>query len=239
MWDDEGALRKTANLLFAVAAALTLYAAGHYVVHLPIFPLRDIQVTGDVAHVTHEQVEAVVTRELRGNFFTVDLAQARAAFEKLPWVRKVNVRRQWPDRLEFAVEEHRPLARWGSTALVSAEGEVFEAAINTTLPVLQGPEGSALEVVSRFQSFEQTLEPVGRHITQMTLSARRAWVMKLDDGMVLELGRENLESRLAGFVAAYNLTVARLLRPSAYIDLRYTNGFAVRSPGLKWTRNKT
>jgi cell division protein FtsQ len=239
MWDDAAALRMTANLLFAVAALLMLYGAVHYVIHLPIFPLRDIQVTGDVAHVTHEQVEAVVTRELRGNFFTVDLAQARAAFEKLPWVRKVNVRRQWPDRLEFAVEEHRPLARWGSTALVSAEGEVFEAAISTTLPVLQGPEGSAPEVVSRFQSFEQTMAPVGRHIVQITLSARRAWVLKLEDGMVLELGRENLESRLAGFVAAYDLTVARLPQPSAYIDLRYTNGFAVRSPGLKWTRKKT
>jgi cell division protein FtsQ len=223
MWDDAAALRMAANLLFAVAAVLLLYGAAHYVVHLPIFPLRDIQLTGDVAHVTHEQVEAVVTRELRGNFFTVDLAQARVAFEKLPWVRKVNVRRQWPDRLEVAVEEHRPLARWGSTALVSAQGEVFEAAINTTLPVLQGPEGTAPEVVSHFQEFESALEPVGRRIVQITLSARR----------------DNLESRLAGFVAAYERTVARLPRPSTYIDLRYTNGFAVRSPGLKWDRKKT
>lgn len=238
MWDDAAALKMISNLLFAIAAGLLLYGAGHYVAHLPIFPLRDIQVTGDVAHVTREQVEAVVTSELRGNFFTVDLMQARAAFEKLPWVRKVNVRRQWPGRLEFAVEEHKPLARWGSTALVSAQGEVFEAAINTTLPVLQGPEGSAPEVVSRFKAFGLALEPVGKHIVQMTLSARRAWVLKLDDGMVLELGRDNLETRLAGFVSAYDRTVARLPRPSNYIDLRYTNGFAVRSPGLKWTGKK-
>jgi cell division protein FtsQ len=227
------------NLLFAVAAALMLYAATHYVIHLPIFPLRDIQVTGDVAHVTREQVEAVITRELRGNFFTVDLAQARVAFEKLPWVRMVNVRRRWPDRLEFAVEEHRPLARWGSIALVSAQGEVFEAAINTTLPVLQGPEGTAPEVVARFQAFQLALEPIEKRIVQTTLSPRRAWVLKLDDGTVLELGRDNLEARLAGFVAAYESTVARLPRPSNYIDLRYTNGFAVRSPGLKWAAKKT
>ncbi|MBI3527818.1 MAG: cell division protein FtsQ/DivIB [Betaproteobacteria bacterium] len=239
MWDDAAAMRMTANLLYAIAGVLLLYGTAHYVVHLPVFPLRDIQLTGDVVHVTHEQVEAVVTRELRGNFFTMDLAQARAAFEKLPWVRKVNVRRQWPDRLEVAVEEHRPLARWGSTALVSAQGEVFEAATNTTLPVLQGPEGAAPEVVSHFQEFERVLEPIGRRIVQITMSARRAWVLKLDDGTVLELGRDNLESRLAGFVAAYERTVARLPRPSTYIDLRYTNGFAVRSPGLKWDGKKT
>ena len=239
MWDDAVALRMTSNLLFAAAVVLMLYGAAHYLVHLPIFPLRDIQLTGDVAHVTREQVEVVVTRELHGNFFTVDLAQARTAFEKLPWVRKVNVRRRWPDRLEVAVEEHRPLARWGATALVSAQGEVFEAAINTTLPVLQGPEGTAPEVVSHFQEFERALEPVGRRITQITLSIRRAWVLKLDDGTVLELGRDNLALRFSGFIAAYGRTVARLPQPSTYIDLRYTNGFAVRSPGLKWDRNKT
>jgi cell division protein FtsQ len=239
MWDDVNALRLGSNLLFAVAAALMLYGTGHFVVHLAVFPLRDIRITGDVAHVTREQVEAVVSRELRGNFFTVDLGHARAAFEKLPWVRHVNVRRQWPDRLEFSVEEHKPVARWGSTALVSSQGEVFEAAINTTLPVLRGPQGTAPEVVSRFLEFERAVEPLGRHIAQITLSARHAWVLKLDDGMVLELGRDNLASKLAGFVVAYERTVAQFPRPSTYVDLRYTNGFAVRSAGLKWARQKT
>lgn len=239
MWDDTHALRIAGNLLFMIAAVLFLYGATHYVVHLPIFPIREIQLSGDVAHVTREQVESVAGRELRGNFFTVDLDQTRAAFEKLPWVRRVNVRRQWPDRLDVEVEEHRPVARWGSTALVSAEGEVFEAAINSSLPVLRGPQDSAHEVVGRFREFEAAFEPVGRHVTQLTLSARGAWSLKLDDGMVLELGRENLESRVAGFVAAYDQTVARLPQPSAYIDLRYTNGFAVRSPGLKWMHKKT
>ena len=109
MWDNATALMRTAALVYSAAGLLIVYGAIHYVVHLPVFPLREIRVTGDVGHVTEEQVAAVITRELRGNFFTVDLAHAREAFEKLPWVRKVNVRRQWPDRLEFAVEEHRPL----------------------------------------------------------------------------------------------------------------------------------
>ena len=60
MWDDVAALGKTANMLFAAAAMLMLYGIVHYVVHLPIFPLRDIRLTGDVSHVTREQVDAVV-----------------------------------------------------------------------------------------------------------------------------------------------------------------------------------
>ncbi len=155
MWDNVASLRLASSLLFAVAAMLVFYGAVHYVIHLPVFPLREIQVTGEVAHVTREQVEVVVTKELRGNFFTVDLVQARAAFEKLSWIRRVHVRRHWPDRLEIAVEEFQPIARWGSTALVSAQGEVFEAAVNTTLPVLTGPERTAPEVVAHYRTFDQ------------------------------------------------------------------------------------
>ena len=238
MWDNVRALTRTAGFLYGAAALLIIYGGIHYVVHLPVFPLREIRVIGDVGHVTNEQVAEVITRELRGNFFTVDLAQARAAFEKLPWVRKVNVRRQWPDRLEVAVEEHRPLARWGSTALVNAHGEVFEAAISSALPVFVGPEGTAAEVVARYAEFDRLLVPIGRKVELITLSARRAWQLRLDDGMVMQLGRENLETRLAGFVSAYQRTVARLPQPPAHVDLRYSNGFAVRTPGLKWDARK-
>lgn len=238
MWDNAAALNRTAGLLNGAAALLIVYGCIHYVVHLPVFPLREIRIVGDVGHVTNEQVAAVIARELRGNFFTVDLAQAREAFEKLPWVRKVNVRRQWPDRLEVAVEEHQPLARWGSAALVNAHGEVFEAAINGTLPVFFGPEGTAAEVVARYAEFDRLLASIGRKVVLITLSARRAWQLRLDDGMVLQLGRENLEARLAGFVSAYQRTVARLPQPPSHVDLRYSNGFAVRTPGLKWDARK-
>ena len=239
MWDNAATLNRTAGLLYGAAALLIVYGCIHYVVHLPVFPLREIRVIGDVGHVTDDQVAAVIARELRGNFFTVDLAHAREAFEKLPWVRKVNVRRQWPDRLEVAVEEHRPLARWGSTALVNAHGEVFEAAISSTLPVFFGPDGTAAEVVARYAEFDRLLAPIGRKVVLVTLSARRAWQLHLDDGMVLQLGRENVEARLASFVSAYRRTVARLPHPPSHVDLRYSNGFAVRTQELKWDASKT
>lgn len=238
MWDNVAALNRIAGLLSGAAALLMVYGCMHYMVHLPVFPLREIRVVGDVGHVTNEQVAAVIARELRGNFFTVDLALARGAFEKLPWVRKVNVRRKWPDRLEVVVEEHQPLGRWGSIALVNAHGEVFEAAISSTLPVFSGPEGTAAEVVARYAEFDRLLAPIGRKVALIALSGRRAWQLRLDDGMVLQLGRENLEARLVGFVSAYHRTMALLPQPPSHVDLRYSNGFAVRNPGLKWVARK-
>ena len=123
MWDRPDILNGIATALFAAAAVMVAYTLLHYAVRLPVFPLREVRVNTLPQHVTQEQIEAIVRGEIEGNFFTVNLPRVRAAFERLPWVRKVDLRRQWPDRLEVALEEHVPLARWGADALVNTNGE--------------------------------------------------------------------------------------------------------------------
>lgn len=235
MWDKPDVLNAIASLLFTAAFLLAAYGSVLYVVRLPAFPLREVRVNGELAHVTLEQVEIIVGREIRGNFFTLDLAQARAAFEKLPWVRKVNnARRQWPDRLEVTIEEHVPLARWGSAALVNTHGEVFTAAYDDApVPLFIGPPGSSKEIALRYGHFQRGLAAIGQAPVQVRVSPRRAWQVRLDSGLTLELGREHIESRFNRFIAVYDRTVNRLQRKLDYVDLRYPNGFAVRIPELK------
>jgi hypothetical protein len=79
MWDKPRLLVWVANMLYALAAILMLYAVLFLLVHLPVFPLREIKVDGELKHVTREQVQLIVRRELKGNFFTLDLDQATLA----------------------------------------------------------------------------------------------------------------------------------------------------------------
>lgn len=232
MWDKPQVMLWTANFLYALAVVLLLYAVLFVVVHLPIFPLRTVQVSGEMRHVTREQLRLIVSRHLQGNFFTLDLAQARDAFRKLPWVRNVSVRRRWPDRLEVVVEEHRELARWGNIALVNNHGELFQAASDRELPVFYGPGGGVQEVAQNYGIYSQLLAPVGLRVAQLALSPRHAWQIGVDNGMVIELGREQMEARLRKFVSVYPRTLGLLNVAVSYVDLRYPSGFAVRKPGM-------
>jgi len=230
VWDKTQITLWLANMLYALAAVLLLYAVLFLVVHLPVFPLRKVDVKGELQHVNREQVKFIVAREMKGNFFTLDLNRTRSAFEKLPWVRNVNVRRRWPDRLEVAIEEHVVLARWGSSALVNTHGELFRAASNAVLPEFNGPEDAAREVTGHYEEFSRLLKPFNLALTRMTLSDRRALQLKLNNGLVVELGRDKVRERLEKFVGVYDQTIAKLPIAVAYADLRYPNGFAVRYP---------
>jgi cell division protein FtsQ len=217
-----------ANALFAVAAVLVLFMAWKIAARQPHFDLREVAVGGALVHVTRDEIEGVVRRELKGNFFTLDLAAVSAAFQQLAWVRAVSVRRQWPARLEVALEEHVPLARWGTGALVNTEGDVFRASYKGELPQFVGPEGAAREMAIQYRYFRKSLESIGQTPVRLEVSPRRAWKVRLASGVTLALGREQVEARLARFVAMHERTIAPLGPRVDTVDLRYANGFAVR-----------
>lgn len=231
MWDRPTLLNWIANLLFSLVVVLLLYAVLFVILHLPLFPVKHVQVEGNLEHVNHEQIQLIVSKYLKGNFYTLDLRRTRSAFEKLPWARKVSVRRQWPDTIVVQIEEHMALGRWGGIALVNRYGELFQAASDTPLPTFYGPGDAVKEVAQGYYSFEQLLQGTPLQIQQLSLSSRRAWEIKTKDGKQMMLGRESAKQRLRKFVLAYqqNSQIAKVDWRNA--DLRYPNGFALRGVG--------
>ncbi|MBA4381981.1 MAG: cell division protein FtsQ [Sideroxydans sp.] len=231
MWDNHSLLRAIANLLFGVSVVLVLVSAVRYVLRLPEFPLNTVELVAAPQRVSEEALQKVVREQVSGNFFTVDLERARQGFETLPWVRKVSVRRKFPWGLKVDVEEHVALARWNKTALVNTHGEVFVAQTVDMLPDFIGQPESALQVTKLYGELSETLLPMQQRISQISLSPRFAWQVKLDSGMVLELGREEMQARLARFVKVYPYSLAVSAQTVRRVDLRYRNGFSAYMPG--------
>jgi cell division protein FtsQ len=237
VWNSPRAANAAAAALAAFALALLAYAGGRALVESPVFLLKTIVVGGDLERVERRDIVKALQGRVTGTFFTVDLESVRALFEAIPWVRRAELRRRWPDCLEVRIEEQVPLARWGQqkkgSQLVNAQGQLFPGQSDEALPSLAGPAGSEAEVVRRYLAFRDALAPLGLAPTQVLLSARLAWQMRLSNGITMQLGRDTekdrVEDRVARFVSAYPQTLARSRQRIDYVDLRYPNGFAVRA----------
>ncbi|WP_172600454.1 cell division protein FtsQ/DivIB [Sulfurivermis fontis] len=192
-------------------------------------PLRTVRVQGELQHVSPQEVQAAVLPHAQAGFLHVDIDAVRTALEQLPWVHSVQVRRQWPDMLLVQLREQQVLARWGDDGLVNPEGKVFHPAetVITELPVLRGPHGTSVMVAAQFIELQRVLWPLQLNIAEVVMDERRAWRLRLDNGMELMLGRNEHPARMERFVRAW----PRILRPRsttiARIDLRHANGFAV------------
>ncbi len=235
MWDNYRVLNTLANCLLTFVVLVTVVAISPSVINLPIFALKEVSITGTnkadgrFKYITREQINSLVSNQVGGSFFTVDLDKISNTFENIPWVRAASVRRHWPHSLEVKLEEHVVLARRGSSELVNIYGEVFAATTDKLLPEFTGPVESSYEVSKQYAVFRKLLQPLQKKITQLDFSPRRAWRIHMEDGVVLELGREHVETRLGLYVLAHDHIVSYFKEQITYVDLRYPDGFSVRA----------
>ena len=197
------------------------------------WPVRWLEIDGAFERVSAEQVRAGLTPLVAGSFFTVDLDAVRSAAFRQAWVSGVTVQKNWPDTVQVRITEYVPVAHWTDGRLVSEDGRAFAvpgADEIQGLPWLEGPDGGLHEVFAAWREYNNELLPTGLEISRIRLDRRGAWFLALTSGTEIQIGREDALPRLRRLVASWSgLMNGRNLAPLS-VDLRYTNGFAVRWP---------
>lgn len=238
-----------ASALFALCGVMLVAAAGWWALRHQLFAIGGITVYGDTVHNSVPMLRANVAPRLAGNFFTVDLAHARAVFESVPWVRQAVVHRQFPNRLRVQLQEHDAVALWGpenESKLVNSHGEVFEANVGDApqedLPRLSAADASlSPQVLAMYQALAPLFEPLDLSVQQLALTGRGSWQLTLDTGAVVELGRGSTEEVLARsqrFAQTLTQVTSKYgRRPEALVsaDLRHGDGYAVKLRGVSTT----
>lgn len=195
------------------------------------WPVRFLKIEAEYDHVSAEQIRATVASHLGAGFFAIRLEDVRAALAALPWVESVEVRRQWPDTLLVYLRERQPFARWGEDRLIDRQGQLFRVPGGETLqglPQLAGPDDAVGRVVDFYTAVRPLFTGSGLVPIGAQLSERGSWVLVLEGGAEIRLGRDDVERRLARFLAVYPQLAASHGGVFQHADLRYSNGFAVR-----------
>ena len=245
-----------ARLLLAGVALACVAAAAWWALRQPVFAIGRITVDGDVEHNSASSLQANIVPLLQGNFITLQMAQAQAAFESAPWVRRAVVRREFPNLLHVTLQEHVPVAYWGEEGkqLLNAQGEIFDgqdgdddgsadpdglapesetaaSGSMSSMPRLDGPPDQAAEVLAMYQRLAPLLAPLGLRMQELTLLERGNWRARLNQKA----------TRLAQFAATAGEVAARHQRQPQAIasaDLRHSGGYALRLHGISTTHEQ-
>jgi len=193
-------------------------------------PIAKVEVGGQFQRVAPVQIEDAVAPFRGAGFLSVDLDALQAALERIDWVDRARVERQWPKGVRVVITEHVPAARWGEDGLMNIRGELFLRGVRhipPELPQLIGPEGTQEQVAKVYLETYPRLLAVGMRLDRVELDARGAWQMTVGDGVTVRLGRQDVQARLERFIRVASPMVAARGTDVSYIDLRYSNGFSV------------
>ena len=194
-------------------------------------PIETVSISGRFQRVAAVDVERIVKDKVRGTgLIRVDLEAVRDAVKKLPWVDTASVERGWPRGLKVAVVEQIAAARWGENGLLNVRGELFASEathIPPELARLSGPPDTQSLVAQRYLTIQGRLVEAGLHLTALRLDERGAWELDLADGVTIRLGSRQTDERFERFMATAVKLVTQRASDIAYVDMRYSNGFAI------------
>lgn len=194
-------------------------------------PIQRVIVSGRLQRVSALDVEKIVRARLGGDgLVSADLDDISRGLRTLPWVDHAAVQRRWPRGLSIEIVEQVAVARWNNAGLLNGRGQLFLSEsrfVPPELPQLAGPFGTEQEVTARYLAVQGRLTEVGMRLAALELDARGAWSLTLDNGVLVRLGRSQVDERFERFMLAAARLVSQRATDIAYVDMRYSNGFAV------------
>ena len=227
MWSDTQSINRLAALFAAIATLAFAWCLMSWVSSKSYFAIRQVKVVSPLAEVDPGLLESAIRTDLRGTFFSVSPARARATLKKLPWVRDISIKRRWPFAIDVDIAEHRAVGYWGDSDLLSDQGEVFRAASKAPMPRFDGPVASSQDILNRYRQTRLVLASHGLDIKAFAMSPRGAITVTTGNDMQLEFGREQFPERLSRFVALYKTWPESYRIGLARVDLRYKAAAAV------------
>jgi cell division protein FtsQ len=224
-------LRWLGVVLALLAGSYAIYRVSQKLLEPERLPLRQVHLQGELRNLSQDELQQLVQKYLGQNFLVLNIAGLQSALASNPWIEQVNVRRQWPDTLRVNFQERTAFGYWGQDEMVDIKGKHFHPLVVRQpgpWPYLAGPEGHEIALMRAYQEANAMLNKVGLRLARLVQDERRAWWISTDKGLEISLGREHFLKRLQLFVDIYPQLLAAQIDKIATVDLRYTNGFAIR-----------
>jgi len=211
----------------AAATLVAVYWLGSWAMDRPI---ETVVINGVFQRVSAAQLDQVLSPLIATGFLSADIRMIHDELTAIAWVASADVRRKWPAGIEVFIEEQVPAARWGDAGLLNVQGELFVRQadhVPAELPHLSGPEGTEKLVAGRYFEVQRQLEQRGLSALSMTLNERGGWTFRLNNGIRVRIGADHVDERIGRFFRALDAGVVAVAANVEYIDMRYTNGFAI------------
>ncbi|MCB1489819.1 MAG: cell division protein FtsQ/DivIB [Bauldia sp.] len=223
-------------LLFAATAVTGMVIGGHTTTVISALTswaglaIDEVEISGQSETSEIDVLNAMAIGPFP-SIVTFDAISARERVEQLPWVKRVTIRKLYPDTLQVAIVERQPYAIWqhdGAVALITKDGKVLSDHVDSRyaqLPMVvgKGADARAGEFVALLEEFP-TFAP---RVRAGVLVSDRRWNVVLDNGVEIMLPADDPGSALIQAVALDD-GHGIFSREIAAVDLRLPNRLVFR-----------
>jgi len=201
--------------------------------------IAEVSLSGQ-RQVSREEIFAAAGVTETSSLLLLDVADARARLEAVPWIAEATVRKLYPDRLQITVTERETFALWqlnGKVSVIAADGTTLSARLEPRLATLPFVVGTGAAAKARdFLAILDQHPLIRDQVRASILVGERRWNLRLKNGIDVRLPETDVEGALTT-LARFDRERSLLSRDIMSVDLRLADRLTVRlSDGVAQAR---
>ena len=222
-------------LIFIFSAVIIAYFYVDAISTKSLMPIKNISLIGN-KHLTDEEIKALAGINVNEDLFTVSNKKICERLIKSPWIRSVNVRKEFPATLSLSIEEAVPFALLDMNNrlfLIDEKGKLLEELKDDSIPFLPIITGDPFK---EREGFLEALKLV-KVMNDKNFASERDHIeivikkphelMATVDGNIVKIGSGGYEEKLVRFIELEDY-IKKIGVPVDYIDLRFANKAIVK-----------
>ena len=182
-----------------------IWGVYHVIFEKGIFRLKSVEVDGQLAHITYDDVKNFANLKADTNIFSVNLKNVQKDITNKAWVREVAVARKLPSTIWIYVSEYKPFALLSDNDglyLLDENGVVFkklDAVDEKDFPVITGASDDfeIKKAVELLKTYENSLLADYFVPAEINMDDARGYSIAIAGyGVMLRLGFDRIEEKL-------------------------------------------
>ena len=212
---------KTLIVTIIFILSFILYISDYFV-----YPISEVEITSTSSNYDNEKINDIVLSIQGQDLLSLDLSDIKSNIRSDGWIRDVEIKKSFPDKLEIIIISQEPYAIYNSKIMMT-DGTIIEASLlPTDLPIIHDHTYDSLGSMNTMILTDNLLQKLDLDIKKIEI--HNSLIKVFTSTNILISDRDNYEVNLNRLVLSFKDLQKLFKRDIKSIDMRYSNGFAIK-----------
>ena len=212
---------KTLIVTIIFILSFILYISDYFV-----YPINEVEITSTSSNYDNEKINDIVLSIQGQDLLSLDLNDIKSSIRSDGWVRDVEIKKSFPDKLEIIIIPQEPYAIYNSKIMMT-DGTIIKAPLlPTDLPIIHDHTHDSLGSMNTMILTDNLLQKLDLDIKKIEI--HNSLIKVFTSTNILISDRNNYEVNLNRLVLSFKDLQKLFKRDIKSIDMRYSNGFAIK-----------
>ena len=208
-------------IIISFLLSLILYKSDYFA-----YPIDEVEITSTSSNYDNERIEDIVASIQGKDLLSLDLSDIKSKIRSDGWIRDVEIKKSFPDKLKIIIISQQPYAIYNSKIMMMDGTLVKASSLPHDLPIISDHTHDSRSSMNTMNITGELLRKIDLDIKKIEI--HHSLIKVFTSANILISDRDNYEVNLNRLVLSFKDLQKLFKKDIKSIDMRYSSGFAIK-----------